>query len=397
MTAPTTGPLAGIRVLDVATMLAGPYGATLLGDLGADVIKLEGPKGDASRTMGPTLGETSGVFHGVNRNKRSISTDLRTDRGRTILQALLGWADIVVVNQLPSVRAAMGIDAASLERSHPALISVSASTFGDTGPYSGRPGIDPVAQAFSGFMAVTGPVGGEPIKAGPPVADSVASLLVTVGALAALWARSASGVGQHVEVALIDGLIHVQAPYVGQYFLLGTQQPRHGNSMDWYAPYNSYRCGDDRQIQLACHNDKFFERLATGIGRPDLVEDDRFRTNDARVENREALDRIIGEFCALWDREAVLERLWAHDVITGPVNTYEEVFEDDQVIHNDMVVTFDGPDGKVRTSGVPIRFSATPGSVRRPPPSLGQHTDEILAELGLRANVEGATETEADA
>ena len=390
MTGVPAGPLHGVKVLDIATMLAGPYGATLLGDLGAEVIKLEPQGGDVSRTMGPTKGDTSGVFHGINRNKRSIMADLRSDDGRRVLRALLDWADVLVTNQLPSVKQALGVDATSLTTSHPALISVSASTFGESGPYAGRPGIDPVAQALSGFMAVTGPRGGEPTKAGPPVADSVASLLVTVGALAALWARSSSGTGQHVEVALIDGLIHVQAPYVGQYFLLGTQQPRSGNTIDWYAPYNSYRCGDGGLIQLACHNDKFFSRLAEAIDRPELAADERFATNEARLRNRDDLDAAIGAFCAAAPRAEVLDRLWAFDVIVGPVNGYDEVFNDPQVLHNEMVVDLDGPDGPVRTSGVPLRFSATPGSVRRPPPGPGQHTEEILAELGLVAVPDGS-------
>lgn len=386
MSAQPAGPLAGLKVLDVASMLAGPYGATLLGDLGADVVKLEPPGGDVSRSMGPTKGDTSGVFHGVNRNKRSVVADLRTDAGGRVLRALLSWADVLVANQLPSVKRALGIDAIALEREHPSLVSVTVSTFGETGPYAGRPGIDPVAQALAGFMAVTGARGGEPTKAGPPVADSVASLLVAVGALAALWSRTSTGRGQHVEVALIDGLVHVQAPYVGQYFLLGTQQPRTGNTIDWYAPYGSYTCADEAQVQLACHNDKFFERLASAIGRPDLVTDARFATNSARLEHRDALDSEIAAFCGTRGRGEVLEQLWAHDVMVGPVNTYAEVFADPQVLHNGMVVTLDGPDGPVRTSGVPLRFSATPGSVRRPPPAPGEHTDEVLRELGLDAD-----------
>ena len=378
-----TGPLSGVRVLDIATMLAGPYGATLLGDLGADVIKLEPPTGDVSRLMGPRVEGTSGVFHGVNRNKRSISTDLRTEEGKKILHSLLNWADVVVTNQLPSVKQALGVDAQRLEQDHPRLISVSVSTFGETGPYAGRPGIDPVAQALSGFMAVTGMRGGEPTKAGPPVADSVASLLVAVGALAALFARGPSGKGQHVEVALIDGLIHVQAPYVGQYFLLGTQQPRTGNSIDWYAPYNTYTCADGKVIQLACHNDKFFQRILDAIGRPDLGSDPRFATNDARLANRKILDEVIAGFCATLPRTEVLEQLWKFDTMVGPVNTYEEVFTDPQVVHNEMVVALEETNGPVRVSGVPLRFSSTPCSVRLAPPMCGQHSDEILAQLGL--------------
>ena len=232
-------------------------------------------------------------------------------------------------------------------------------------------------------MAATGVRGGEPTKAGPPIADSVASLLVAVGALAALFSRGTSGEGQHVEVALIDGLIHVQAPYVGQYFLLGTQQERTGNSTDWYAPYNTYRCGNGKVIQLACHNDKFFERIAEAIGQPELAEDRRFATNDERLDNRDELDEIIAAFCSTMPRDEVLEHLWKFDAMVGPVNTYAEVFRDPQVLHNEMVVAFDSPDGEVRTSGVPLRFSRTPGAVRRPPPACGEHTVEILAELGI--------------
>lgn len=378
-----SGPLAGVNVLDVASMMAGPYGATLLGDLGAEVIKLEPPGGDPSRTMGPGRDGTSGVFHGVNRGKRSVVADLRTDVGRRVLSELLGWADVVVLNQLPSVRQKLGIDQATLDRDHPSIVSVAVSTFGDSGPLAGRPGIDPVAQALAGFMAVTGPRGGDPTKAGPPVADATASLLVAVGALAALLHRTSSGRGQHVEVALIDGLVHIQAPYVGQYFLLGTQQPRSGNAVDWYAPYDSYACSDGKRVQLACYNDKFFERLAVAIGRPDLLGDERFARNDARLAHRRELDEIVAAYCRSRPRDELLDHLWCHDVIVGPVNEYAEVFDEPQVRHNRMIVSFDSDAGEVRTSGVPIRFSATEASVRRPPPACGEHTREILAELGL--------------
>lgn len=375
--------LEGVHVLDVASMLAGPYCATLLGDLGADVIKLEPPNGDETRRFGPRRGTDSGVFVGVNRNKRSVRVDLRTEDGKQVLARLVQWADIVVDNLRPTARRSLGLDHETLRAQNPRIISVSLSSFGPDGPYAGRAGIDPVAQALSGFMSVTGPAGGEPTKAGPPVGDATASMLAAVGALAALRARELTGVGQQVDTSLIDGLVHIQAPYTGQYFLLGTQQPRTGNSIDWYAPYNAYACGDGRYLHLACYNDKFFGNLCSALGRPELADDERFRTNDLRLENRDALDEIIGAFLAELPRQKALDVLWEHDVIVGPVNEYADVFADPQVLHNKMVVEVEHHSGPLRVTGVPVRLSENPGAVRRPPPGLGEHTEEILAELGF--------------
>ena len=385
------GALADIKVLDVASMMAGPYCATLLGDMGADVIKLEPPNGDETRRIGPRRGSDSGVFVGVNRNKRSVIADLRTDEGQVVLDRLLRWADIVVDNLRPSARRKLGLDFGSVSARNPRAICVSVSTFGPTGPYAGRAGIDPVAQALTGFMNVTGPAGGDPVKAGPPIGDAVCSMLAAFGAVTALHSRARTGRGQQVDVALIDGLVHVQAPYTGQYFLLGDQQPRTGNSIDWYAPYNAYRCADGRYVHLACYNDKFFANLCAALGRPALVTDGRFRTNEDRLANRDQLDELIAAFIGARSRPDVLDVLWGHDVIVGPVNDYAEAFADPQLLHNEMVVDVAHHSGPLRVTGVPLHLSDTPGSVRRPPPALGEHTAEILRELGIdTALLEGA-------
>jgi crotonobetainyl-CoA:carnitine CoA-transferase CaiB-like acyl-CoA transferase len=243
-------------------------------------------------------------------------------------------------------------------------------------------------------MNVTGLAGEGPLKAGPPVADGVCSLLAAFGAVSALHSRDRTGTGQQVEVALIDGLIHIQAPYTGQYFLFGTQQPRSGNAIGWYAPYNSYRCADDRHVHVACYNDKFFANLCRALDRIDLIDDPAFSTNEARLANRDHLDAIIATSLSRLDRSDALTLLWSHDVIVGPVNDYAEVFSDPQVAHNGMVVDVAHHTGALKVTGVPVHLSATPGSVRLAPPALGEHTSEILKELGLEDTEQGHGGTE---
>ncbi len=206
-------PLEGIRVLDLASILAGPYGATMLADMGADVIKIEPPRGDESRYFGPRVGADSGVFVGINRNKRGLVLDLAQPAGRQVYTRLLKTADVVVENLRPSAKAKLGVDYEASRVHQPQIVYISVSTFGQSGPYSRRPGIDPIAQAMSGFMAVTGERGGEPLKAGPAVADATCAMLVAYAAMVGLWVREKQGVGQQIEVCLVDGLIHLQAPH----------------------------------------------------------------------------------------------------------------------------------------------------------------------------------------
>jgi crotonobetainyl-CoA:carnitine CoA-transferase CaiB-like acyl-CoA transferase len=375
--------LHGLKVLDLATMMAGPYGATLLGDLGADVIKLEPPTGDEARRIGPGRDGDSGFFVGLNRNKRSVVADLRSDHGQEVLTALIEWADVIVDNALPRTKRALGLDWESIHARNSQAVAVSVSTFGAHGPYADRPGIDPTAQAFAGFMAVTGQADGEPLKAGPPVADAACSLLVVVGALSALRARETTGRGQHVTVSLVDGLIHIQAALTGQFFLLGSQRPRMGNSTDWYAPYNIYRCADGTALHLACFNDKFFARLCVAIDRPELARSPDFAGAEARLRNRDRLDAELAAHFATRAREQAIDELAAQGVIVAPVNDYADLFADPQVEQNAMVVEVAHHSGPLKVTGVPLQFSDTPGSVRLPPPALGEHTAEVLAALGI--------------
>ena len=381
--------LDGIRVLDAASMMAGPYGATLLGDMGADVIKLEPPNGDETRRIGPRTETDSGVFVGINRNKRSIAVDLRTDAGREVLGALVDWADVLVENLRPRAKQALGLDWESLHARNPRLVSVGVSTFGADGPVrrparhrSGRPGAQRPAERHRARGRRPGEGRAADRRRGQLAAGRVRRAQRAVGARAH-GGGPAGGRRPDRRADPRAGAVH------GQYFLLGRQQPRMGNSIDWYAPYNAYRCADGRFVHLACYNDKFFRNLCAAIERPELADDERFRGNPERVAHRDELDELIAGWLAERPRDAALEqsvgarrdrraRQRLRRGVRRPAGPAQR----------------DGrrgrpPRGPLRVTGVPVRLSATPGAVRRPPPALGEHTAEVLAELGLEAGVLG--------
>jgi crotonobetainyl-CoA:carnitine CoA-transferase CaiB-like acyl-CoA transferase len=376
-------PLEGIRVLDVASILAGPYGATMLADMGADVVKIEPPRGDESRYFGPRVGVDSGVFVGINRNKRGLVLDLGQPAGREVYIRLLKTADVVIENLRPAAKAKLGIDYEANRVHQPQIVHISVSTFGQSGPYGQRPGIDPVAQAMSGFMAVTGEREGGPLKAGPAVADATCAMLVAYAAMLGLWVRERQGIGQHIEVCLLDGLIHLQAPYVARYFLFDEVVPRVGNSSVDYAPYGTFRCRDGRLIQIAVFNQKFWQHFCRALEHEALADDARFATNEGRLAHREELEATVQRI--LLEREAAewLRRLAEADVIAGPVNTYRETFRDPQVLYNQMMVQADHAAlGRINVHGIPVKLTRTPGQVRRAAPTLGQHSAEVLQEVG---------------
>ena len=377
-------PLAGIRVLDIASMLAGPYGATMLGDMGADVIKIEPPYGDESRAIGPKVENDSGFFVGINRNKRGIVLDLTKPEGKELYFRLVRTAYIIVDNLRPQAKAKLGISYEETCKYNPKIVCISVSAFGQDGPYGGRPGIDPLAQALSGFMSVTGDKDQKPLKAGPAIADATCANLVAFAAMVGLWTREQQGIGQQIEVCLVDGLIHVQPSQVGQFFLKNYVQPRVGNASPFYAPYGTFTCRDGRDIQIASFNNKFFHNICRAIEREDLTTDPRFTTGEDRLVCEAELNAEIQAAFAKKDSDEMMRRLIAEDVMAAPVNSYEQTFADPQVQHNQMAVEVNHARvGKIKVGGIPVKLKKTPGVVRLAPPVLGQHTREVLQELGI--------------
>ena len=377
-------PLDGIRVLDLASMLAGPYGATMLGDMGADVIKIEPPRGDEARTLGPAIGDDSGLFVGVNRNKRGLVLDLTKPEGRAVYERLVMTADIVVENLRADAERRLGVSYEDTVRHNPRIIYISVSTFGESGPYAGRPGIDPLAQALSGLMNVTGEPGGGPLKAGVAVADATCANLVAFAAMVGLWVRQTQGIGQRIELNLVDGLIHLQPANVGMYFVSNYLAPRVGNASHFYAPYNTFVCADGREVMIALFSDKWFAKLCRAIGRADLAADPRFAQNDGRLAYRAALEAEVGAWFRSVTAAEAMRMLTEADVIAAPVLNHAEAFADPQVIHNGMVVDVEHARlGPITVGGVAPKLAATPGSVRRAPPALGEHSEEILREAGF--------------
>jgi len=355
----------------------------LLGDMGADVIKVEPTYGDEARALGPKVGNDSGFFIGLNRNKRGLALDLTKAEAREVYARLVRSADIVVENLRPEAKERLGVTYDAARRENPHIVYISVSTFGESGPYVGRPGIDPIAQALSGFMSVTGEPDGQPLRAGPSVADATCANLVAFAATVGLWVRERQGIGQQIGVCLIDGLVHIQGPLLGVYFLSNFVVPRSGNASPFYAPAGAYQCRDGRLVQIAILNDKFFGNLCRALDLPDLLTDPRFTTTLARIEHRALLDKLLAERFRALDWEEAASRLAAADAIFAPVLSYPEVVRDPQVLHNRMIEEVDhAAFGRIKVTGVPVKLAVTPGAVRRAPPALGQHTIEVLKELG---------------
>ena len=379
------GPLEGIRVLDLATMLAGPYAATLLGDLGADVIKVESHYGDESRHLGPERDGQRAPFVSLNRSKRGIVLDLRKPAASAAFARLAATSDVVVTNIREPALSRLGLDYEQVRRHRGDVIWVGVTAFGPDGPYAGRPGIDFLAQGYAGLLSLNGHPDGKPVRVTVPLVDVMTSELVVSGVLAALLVRGRTGEGQRIDVSLLDALVHAQASGLGAYFLTGEVTPRTGNRSQYFSPSGVYACRDGRGIVITCPSEKFFGNLCDALEVAWAAES-RFATIEQRLAHQDELDAVLGARCRDLDRDVLLERLIAADVLAAPIHEIPDVVHDPQVRHNDMIVSTEHATlGTIDVTGVPIKLRGTPGSVRRSAPLQGQHTAEILAELGYAA------------
>ena len=376
--------LDGLRVLDVTQVMAGPFCAMLLCDLGADVIKVEPPSGDSTRQMPGAVAGDSPSFNAVNRGKRSVVLNLKTSGGRDAFVRLARSTDIVIENYRPGVMAALGLDYPTLSALNPRVIYASISGYGQTGPSRDKGGFDLIAQGVAGIMSVTGEAGGAPVKAGVPLTDLGAGLFATVGILAALEARHRTGVGQHVDTALVDAGVALSVWEATEYFAgIGVPQAL-GSAHRMNAPYQAIRCADGF-ITLGAANERLFRRLCDVLGRTEWTTMPEFADNASRVRNRGALAARIESITVEHPRSHWLALLEANDIPCGPINDYAQVFADPQVRAREMVVEVDHPTlGRLRTLGSPLKMSGTPPDVRRRAPLLGEHTDAVLRDAGFR-------------
>jgi formyl-CoA transferase len=378
-------PLDGLKVIDLTRVLAGPFCAMLLGDMGADVIKIEEPEhGDDARGWGPFVGGWSSYFLGVNRSKRSLALDLKTSSGADVLKQLLRSADVFIENLKPGSLAKLGFTDEALEALNPRLVHCTISGYGKTGPRRALTGYDPIVQAESGFMDVTGTPDGPPVRTGVATSDYIAGLYAFAGILLALRTRDRTGRGEQVDIALFDSILSTLSMPVGIFEATGAIPRRLGNDHSSIAPYESLRASDGT-IMIAAANPRLWRQLCDAVGLTSLVADPRFTTNTDRVTNRPALKVELETAFAAFTVDQLVERLGAFGVPCGRVRTVPEALQDPQIEARQMLLDLGDPDMKgVRVLGNPIKLSRDGARPTRRAPRLGEHTDEILAELSQR-------------
>ncbi|MDH4571953.1 CaiB/BaiF CoA transferase family protein [Salinicola acroporae] len=381
---PTAGSLDGIRVIDLTRVISGPFCTQMLGDHGADVIKVEPPRrGDVVRAQGNIVEGLSWYFAQFNRNKRSLTLDLRSESGKALLWRLLEEADVLVENFRPGVLARMGLDDTTLRERFPRLVVGRINGFGSEGPYRDRPAYDFIAQAMSGFMSVNGTSDGEPMRAAPPLSDMVASQNLAFGLCAALVRRERTGRGEIVETALTNGLIGMMGYLAAEYFATDQVPARTGNDHPMVYPYGLFQASDG-DVAIAPSNDAMVARLLGALDQLELLEDERFADNRRRMIHREALRDRLNAVIGTRSVAEWIAHLNEAGVPCGRVHSLRDTFADPQVQAQQMRLELDqGKHGRVPTTGFPVKMSEAPAAVYRHVPALGEHTREILTQLGI--------------
>ena len=376
------GPLDEIKVLDLTRVLAGPYATMLLGDLGAEVIKIEQPgTGDESRNFGPFKNGFSLYFMSVNRGKQSVTLNLKTERGQAIFKQLLEQTDVLVENFRPGTMQKLGLDYDTLKVEHPSLIYAACSGFGQTGPYAQQGAYDMIIQGMGGIISITGEPEGPPVRVGTSISDITAALFTTIGVLSALHHRNQTGTGQLVDVAMLDSLVAVLENAVVRYFATGEAPKPLGARHPAITPFEAFASADGHVI-IALGNDTLWTKFCEHVDRQELISDKRFQTNADRTENHSELFPILSDIMSQRKTDDWIDSLGGIGVPCGPINAMDKVVSHPQVQAREMITRIAHRiTGEVEVPGVPIKLSKTPGNVDAPAPSLGEHTTEVLTGL----------------
>jgi CoA:oxalate CoA-transferase len=374
-------PLTGIKVLDLTRFVSGPFCTMLLADFGANVIKVESRDGDPSRVTGIMGGGENPYFVNLNRNKRSITLDLKADEGKEIVRRLAKSSDVLVENFRPGVMDRLGLGYEELKKINPSLIYAAITGFGKTGPYKDRPAFDFIAQAMSGFMSLNGTEDMEPMRVGIPITDTIAGLYAAFGVLVALRDRERTGHGHEIQSAMVDGLISMFTFASAAFFATGELPPRNGNDHMVVSPYGLYNASDG-PIAIAPSTEKTWLSLCKVLDLESLITDSRFDTNEKRRDNRAEINKIVDDRIRSRSRAEWIEVFNKEGVPCGPIYNLREAFSDPQVLHQEMVLESSQPSGKIKMPGFPVKIYGAPAKLRRPSPQVGEHTIEVMKELG---------------
>lgn len=375
------GALTGVRVLDLSRFIAGPFCTMLLADMGAEVIKVENVSGEVSRTLGPFYKDVSLYFTSYNRNKKSITLNLKTEKGKEIFRKLVEKSDVVVENFRPGVIAKMGFGYEELKKINNEIILTSISGFGQTGPYRDRAAFDCIGQAMSGLMSLTGGPEHPPLLAGTYISDFVSALYSAFGTVTALYNRSKTGKGQKIDIALLDSLFSILATAMPEYLACGTVQKRSGNQDKVSGPANTFKAKDGF-IYIHAGTDPLWARLVKVLGKPELLDDPRFQGVDNRMQNLDVLEKIVEEWTSDKTVQEVEELLVRAGIPVSPVATMPQVVENPQLKHREQIVYIEYPGvGKIPIGGVTVKMSGTPGAIYKRPPLLGEHNEEVYKGL----------------